>query len=103
MSKNWQKITMQKSLLIMRFIVEHFLEHNMSPTVREITTALNISSTSVTDHYLELLEDAGYITRKHKYARGIRVPMYCEYIGPELTMRVLRDRLAQMKLPLEEI
>jgi len=43
----------------------------VGPTVRELTTACGLASTSATTYQLEQLEELGYIRRDRKRARGI--------------------------------
>ena len=46
----------------------------MPPTVRDIQSACDISSTSVVDYNLRLLERDGFIRRRPDIARGIELP-----------------------------
>ncbi len=56
-----------------QFIVEHWREHQASPTVREIRDEVGFSSTSVTATALETLEEQGRIRREPHKARQIFV------------------------------
>lgn len=59
---------------MMVFIKEFQRAHNgVSPTVREIGSGADISSTSVTNYYLEKLEHAGKIRRARNISRSIQV------------------------------
>ena len=54
--------------------IEQFLEENgMPPTVRDIQRGCEISSTSVVDYNLRLLERYGYLKRRSEIARGIEL------------------------------
>ena len=54
--------------------IEQFLEDNgMPPTVRDIQRGCEISSTSVVDYNLRLLERYGYLKRRSEIARGIEL------------------------------
>lgn len=58
---------------ILQFI-ERFLEENdYPPTIRDIQTELEISSTSVVDYNLKALEARGVIRRNSKISRGIEL------------------------------
>ena len=58
---------------ILQFI-EHFLDENdYPPTIRDIQTELDISSTSVVDYNLKALEARGVIRRNSKISRGIEL------------------------------
>ncbi len=54
--------------------IERFLdESNYPPTIREIQRDLNISSTSVVDYNLNILEQRSLIRRNRNISRGIEV------------------------------
>ncbi len=61
---------------MMDFIRSFFDENGRPPTVRDIQKACDISSTSVVDYNLRLLERDGHLTRKPDIARGIELPDY---------------------------
>ena len=57
---------------VLDFIREFKAREHMAPTVREIQIGCDLSSTSVVDYQLELLEDRHRaITRKPNIARSI--------------------------------
>lgn len=56
---------------IVRFIREYLDEHGRPPTVREIGLAVGISSTSVVDYNLRVLERDGRLRRERQLSRGI--------------------------------
>jgi repressor LexA len=54
--------------------IERFLEdNNYPPTIREIQRDLNISSTSVVDYNLNILEQRNQIRRNRNISRGIEI------------------------------
>ncbi|CAI8018695.1 LexA repressor [Geodia barretti] len=54
--------------------IEHFLvENGIPPTVRDIQRGCSISSTSVVDYNLRLMERDGYLKRRSEVARGIEL------------------------------
>jgi repressor LexA len=59
---------------MLEFIREYLEERGRPPTVREIGTAVGISSTSVVDYNLRVLERDGYLRRERELSRGIELP-----------------------------
>ncbi len=58
---------------ILDFLLEFYRENGIPPTVRDIQSACEISSTSVVDYNLDKLELAGHIRRRPDVARGIEI------------------------------
>jgi repressor LexA len=58
---------------MLQFIGEFRMRHGYPPTVREIGRAAGISSTSVVDYNLNVLEKGGYIRRDREISRGIEL------------------------------
>ena len=58
---------------ILEFINGFDEEHSYPPTIRDIQYACTISSTSVVDYNLKILERKGYIRRDREVSRGIEV------------------------------
>ena len=58
---------------ILQFIREFTREEGRPPTLREIGSAVGISSTSVVDYNLNALAKKGYLTRNPHVSRGIRI------------------------------
>ena len=58
---------------ILDFIREFLQEDGIPPTVRDIQKACDVSSTSVVDYNLRLLERDGYLNRRPDVARGIEL------------------------------
>ncbi len=61
----------QKSIL--EFLRRFREEKDYPPTIRDILKACNISSTSVVDYNLRVLEKEGYIRRDREVSRGIEL------------------------------
>ena len=59
---------------MLRFIRQYMGDHGRPPTVREIGTNVGISSTSVVDYNLRLLEREGHLRRERELSRGIELP-----------------------------
>ncbi len=70
---------------ILGFISEFADEHGYPPSIREIGQAVGISSTSVVDYNLRILEREGHIRRDSEVSRGL-VPVS----APALRSRVAR-------------
>jgi repressor LexA len=62
-----------KQRRILTFIEEFIEEHDYPPSIRDIQTNCQISSTSVVDYNLKRLQDAGYIRRGREVSRAIEV------------------------------
>lgn len=58
------------------FIREYHLDRSYMPSVREIQMACGLSSTSVVDYNLRILEREGYVRRSPDISRGL------ELVGP---------------------
>ncbi|MDE2860347.1 MAG: transcriptional repressor LexA [Chloroflexota bacterium] len=58
---------------ILEFIQDFYEERSYPPTIRDIQQACSISSTSVVDYNLRILERSGHIRRDREVSRGIEV------------------------------
>ena len=58
---------------MLQFIREFMQDNGLPPTVRDIQGACDISSTSVVDYNLRLLQRDGYLRRRPDVARGIEM------------------------------
>jgi len=58
---------------ILQFIEQFLDENEYPPTIRDIQSELDISSTSVVDYNLKALENRGLIRRNSKISRGIEL------------------------------
>ena len=65
---------------MLRFIGDFLQENGLPPTVRDIQHACEISSTSVVDYNLRLLQRDGYLRRRPDMARGIE--LLDDSVGP---------------------
>jgi repressor LexA len=63
----------QKQRNIIEFVKNFWLEKSYPPTVRDILNGCGISSTSVVDYNLQILEREGYIRRHPGISRGIEI------------------------------
>ena len=58
---------------ILEFIKEFLRDKEYPPTVRDIQAGCEISSTSVVDYNLHILQREGYLKREREAARGIKL------------------------------
>ncbi len=63
-----------KQQQIIDFIHQFLADRGYPPTVRDIQAGCGISSTSVVDYNLRILEREGYIRRHREVSRGIELP-----------------------------
>jgi len=67
------KTLSEKQLRIMDFLRDFVAERGYPPTVRDIQRGCDISSTSVVDYNLRILEREGHIRRDQDVSRGIEL------------------------------
>jgi repressor LexA len=58
---------------IFEYISDFIDKHDYPPSIRQIQEACEVSSTSVVDYNLRILEDRGYIKRDREVSRAIEV------------------------------
>src|SRR5688572_11599506 len=63
-------------------------EHGYPPSMREIGSAAGISSTSVVDYNLRVLERDGYLRRDREVSRGLELRSSSERFGRSRLVRV---------------
>lgn len=63
----------QRQEAIVKFIREFLNDHQYPPTVRDIQQGCEVSSTSVVDYNLRILQREGYIRRHSEVSRGIEL------------------------------
>lgn len=93
----------QKSIL--KYIEAYLDERGYPPSIREIGDRVGISSTSVVDYNLKLLERAGYIRRDREVSRGLELmgaPRAHRQAAPRLVRIPVVGRIAA-GLPIEAI
>ena len=59
-------------------------ENGYPPSIREICSEADISSTSVVNYYLEQLEEMGYIERDRRISRGVRLLKPLEEVSKQV-------------------
>jgi repressor LexA len=74
MPRKKQKVRLgERHARILEALQRFQIEGGYIPTVREIGAAVGVSSTSQVNYYLNQLEETGYIERRKRAARGIRL------------------------------
>jgi repressor LexA len=63
----------EKQQSIINFVDRFLGERGYPPTIRDIQAGCGLSSTSVVDYNLNVLEKAGYLSRHAEVSRGIRL------------------------------
>ena len=63
----------RRQRMILEFIESFLIENDYPPTIRDIQHELNISSTSVVDYNLKILEARNLIRRNRNISRGIEL------------------------------
>ena len=63
----------QRQQRMLQYISEYIQDAGRPPTIREIGTAAEISSTSVVNYNLTKLAEKGYIDRDSEVSRGLRL------------------------------
>lgn len=58
---------------LLRAIAEYWREHGFSPSIQDLVLACDISSSSVVDYNLRILERNGLIRRERGTARSMRL------------------------------
>lgn len=67
------KVLSAKQQRILEFIHEFYDEHGYPPTVRDIQLGCEVSSTSVVDYNLRILEREGHLRRQREVSRGMQL------------------------------
>ena len=80
--------------------IHRFLVHNgYPPTVRDIQAGCGISSTSVVDYNLRILEKQGYIRRHREVSRGIELLTGSLALRPRVRVPVIGQIAAGEPIP----
>jgi len=88
-----------KQKRIIDFVHRFWLERSYPPTVRDIVNGCGISSTSVVDYNLDILEREGYIRRHPGISRGIEVVTQSPAPRRSLTVPIIGQIAAGEPIP----
>src|SRR3981081_2687320 len=69
----WSKKLAERQKNILKYIEDYVEERGDPPSIREIGDRVGISSTSVVDYNLRVLERDGYIRRDKEGSRGLEL------------------------------
>ncbi len=64
---------MSNSMVILHYIKNYINDNGWAPSVREISASVNATSTGTANYHLGYLDTQGYIIRKARTARAIRI------------------------------
>jgi repressor LexA len=84
---------------IIDFVHSFWVERSYPPTVRDIVSGCGISSTSVVDYNLDILEREGYIRRHPGISRGIELITQSPTPGSSLKIPVIGQIAAGAPIP----
>jgi len=87
---------------ILKFIADFMRKHGYPPTIREIGDEVGISSTSVVNYNLGILERAGHIERDREISRGIRLPGGLASLGGRIQIPLCGRIAAGDPLPIPD-
>ena len=103
MARKAKKGLTEKHKKIIEVLKSFTLENGYPPSIREICTQANISSTSVANYYLDRLESLGYIERDRRVSRGLRlVKSMADSIADLLRIPIVGQIVAGEPLPVPE-
>lgn len=69
-----QTIISNRQQCMVDYIGVFWRDHGYPPSIRDIVAGCSLSSTSVADYNLKILEKKGYIRRHREVSRGIELP-----------------------------
>ena len=84
---------------IIDFVQSFWLERSYPPTVRDIVNGCGISSTSVVDYNLDILEREGYIRRHPGISRGLELVTQSPAPRHSLTVPIIGQIAAGAPIP----
>ncbi len=93
------KALSSKPQQIFDFVHRFWIERGYPPTVRDIVSGCRISSTSVVDYNLDILEREGYIRRHPGISRGIELATRSPAPGHSLKVPIIGQIAAGEPIP----
>jgi len=93
------KVLLSKRQYIIDFIRQFLEEMGYPPTIRDIVNGCGISSTSVVDYHLNILEKKGYIRRHREVSRGIELLPRSPILGHRRQVPVIGQIAAGEPIP----
>jgi len=93
------KTLLSKRQRIIDFIRQFLVERGYPPTIRDIVGGCGISSTSVVDYHLNILEKKGYIRRHREVSRGIELLPRLSVLGHRRPVPIIGQIAAGEPIP----
>ena len=93
------KTLSSKQQHIIDFIHRFWMDRGYPPTIRDIVNGCGISSTSVVDYNLNILESEGYIRRHPEVSRGIELLSRSSARGHRLQIPIIGQIAAGEPIP----
>lgn len=93
------EVLSSKQEQINNFIHRFWGDRGYPPTIRDIVTGCGISSTSVVDYNLNILEKRGYIRRHREVSRGIELVTRSPAPGGQLQVPIIGQIAAGEPIP----
>ena len=93
------KVLSPKQRHIIEFIRRFLVDRGYPPTIRDIVGGCGISSTSVVNYNLNILEKEGYIRRHHSVSRGIELTDSSPAPGYHLQIPIIGQIAAGEPIP----
>jgi len=93
------KALSSKQQRIIDFVRNFWQDRGYPPTIRDIVTGCGISSTSVVDYNLDILEREGYIRRHREVSRGIELLARSSEIGHRIQIPIIGQIAAGEPIP----
>jgi repressor LexA len=91
-----------KQRSIIDFIHRFWRDRNYPPSIRDIVAGCGLSSTSVADYNLKILERQGHIRRHREVSRGIELPAGARAAGRGLFVPVIGTIAAGEPIPVPD-
>ncbi len=93
------KALSSKQQRIIDFIRRFWVDRGYPPTIRDIVRGCGISSTSVVDYNMNILEKNGYIRRHREVSRGIELVTRSPAPGAQLQVPIIGQIAAGEPIP----
>lgn len=97
-----QKKLSSKQRNIVDFIHRFWRDRNYPPSIRDIVAGCGLSSTSVADYNLKILERQGYIRRHREVSRGIELLTAARATGQRFFVPVIGTIAAGEPIPVPD-
>ncbi len=97
-----QKILSPRQQAIVDFIRRFWLDRGYPPSIRDIVAGCSLSSTSVADYNLKILEKKGYIRRHREVSRGIELPVRSAASGRRIYVPIIGQVAAGEPIPVPD-